>query len=502
MNIRYTIYFIGKILRIVAFIFVFPTLIALIYGEYSNLVAFLPMGVGIFVIGLLCSLKVPQDKRLKATEGFIIVALSWIIMSLAVACSYYILGEVGSFIDCFFEAVSGFTTTGASVIDNVEILSKSTNALRLFTHWVGGMGILVLVLAIMPKNMDATAMNVFKAEVPGHQVEKMTNKLTMTAKILYLIYTGLTVIVAVAFMIADMPIFDSIVHAMSIAGTGGFSVRNASIGAYNSYAIEIIATVGMVIFGINMNLFYLILIGKVVTALKSEEMHVYISMYIIAVVAISISLSVNSIYETVGESVIHSAFQAAAIMSTTGMYVENFSLWPTFAQTIILLIMFVGGSSGSTAGGIKVSRIMISGKYIGRQISLSARPHVVKTIRLEGERLDKNTVNGAVSYIVLYAMIIIVSFVGVGLFDDILVEGEGFNLLEKFTAVVSCMGNVGPAFGDLCVGNYKSFSTISKLILCFDMLAGRLEILPMLFLFNPLIWKSGINLRKKQLKNN
>ena len=275
MNVRYTIYFTGKILRIVAFMFLFPSLIAIIYGEYYNLTAFLPLGGGMFAVGLLCSLREPRNKRLTATEGFIIVALSWVFISVTVAFAYLITGEIGGFINCFFEAVSGFTTTGASVVPDVEILSYSVNALRCFTHWVGGMGILVLVLAIIPKNTDATTMNIFKAEVPGHQVEKFTDKLTLTAKILYLIYTGMTIILAVSFIIADMPVFDSIVHSMSIAGTGGFSIKNASLGAYNSVAIEIIATVGMFMFGVNMNIFYLILIGKFTTAIRSEELRTY-----------------------------------------------------------------------------------------------------------------------------------------------------------------------------------------------------------------------------------
>ena len=479
-------------MRIVAALFLFPAVIALIYGEYFNLVAFLPIGLGLFLIGMLSSLKMPKTSTVTAKEGFVIVALSWVLMSLAVAFTYLITGEIeGGFINCFFESVSGFTTTGSSIVNDVESLSYSINALRLFTHWVGGMGILVLVLAIIPKNLNATSMNIFRAEVPGHQVEKFTTKITLTAKILYLIYIGLTVILAVAFMIAKMPVYDSILHAMSIAGTGGFSIKNASLGAYNSLPIEIIATVFMFLFGVNFNIFYLILIGKFTTAIKSEELRVYTIIYVLAVLAMAGSLTLHSTYENFGEAVRYSAFEAAAISSTTGLTVSDFSAWPMFCQSIILVLMFIGGSSGSTAGGLKLSRIMITTKYAGIMFRKSTRPNIVKSVKLEGERLDKTTINSTLSYLALYSITALVSFVLVALFNDIILrENSIWSFGETLTAVISSMSNVGPAFGKLALRyNYSEFSSVSKLILCFDMLAGRLEILPMLFLFNPVVWK-------------
>ena len=490
MNIRYILYFTGKIMRTVALLFLFPSLIAIIYGEYWNLVAFLPVGAGVFVGGWLLSLKQPNNKQLNAKEGFIIVALSWILIALVTAVSYKITGEIGSFIDCFFEAVSGYTTTGASVVSDVEGLSYSVNALRLFTHWVGGMGILVLVLAIAPKDLNATSMNIFRAEVPGHQVEKFTTKITLTAKILYLVYTGMTVILFVCFVIAKMPVFDSIVHAMSIAGTGGFSVKNASLGAYGSVAIEIIATVFMILFGVNLNIFYFILIGKFKTAIKSEEFRVYIILLAVTILVISIVLTVDNTYENFGDSLRYSSFQIASIISTTGMYVVDFSKWAIFGQSIVFALMFVGGCAGSTAGGIKLSRIMIAGKYVKNQVGAAARPNRVRTIRLEGERLDRNTVNGAMSYIGLYLGLIMASFIVMALFDNITGMNDDFTAFEKLTSIISAVDNCGPAFGRLATGTYADFSVISKLILCFDMLAGRLEILPMLFLFNPLLWSN------------
>lgn len=488
MNVKYTVYFTGRIMKTVAFLFVFPAIIAVVFGEYGNLAVFLPLGAGIFVIGSLCSIKEPKNKRLTATEGFIIVALSWILISVTVAVAYYITGEIGSFINCLFESVSGFTTTGASVVEDVEIISKSVNALRLFTHWVGGMGILVLVLAIIPKNLDATTMNIFKAEVPGHQVEKFTDRLTMTAKILYLIYSAMTVILAISFMIAKMPVYDSIVHAMSIAGTGGFSVRNGSLGAYGSLPIEIIATVFMFLFGINMNVFYLILIGKFTSAIRSEELRTYFIIYVVAILSMAAGLTLSGTYDDFGTSLRYTAFQTASFMSTTGLYVVDFSVWTGLCQAILLVLMFIGACSGSTAGGMKISRIIIAGKYARIQYYKAARPNRVKTIRLEGERMEGTTVAATMSFLGLYMVLVFCSFVGVSLFEDVFSSGGAFGVLEKFTAVVSCVSNVGPGFGSLTTGTYDGFSTVSKLILCFDMLAGRLEILPMLFLFNPLSW--------------
>ncbi len=486
MNFKYTLYFTGKIMRIVALMYIVPAITALCYAEYTNLIAFLPIGAGMLALGLLLSIKEPKNKRLTAVEGFVIVALSWLAISIIVAVSFYITGEIGSFIDCLFEAVSGFTTTGATVIGNVEGLSYSTNALRIFTHWVGGMGILVLVLAIIPKNIDATTINVFRAEVPGHQVDKFTGKLALTARILYLIYTALTIVLAIAFIIAKMPVYDSFMHAMSIAGTGGFSVKNASLQAYNSVAIDVIATVGMFVFGANMTLFYLVIIGKLTTVIKSEELRAYAIIALVAMFSMAGCLTANGTYENFGVALRYTSFQTTAIMSTTGMYNANFSLWSMFPQAIIVVLMFIGGCSGSTAGGIKVSRFIIAGKYIGNQISRSARPNRIKTIRLEGERLEESTIVGVMAYFGLYLAVVMVSFVLLCLMNDVF--NGTHTMIEMFTSSVAGMSNVGPALGSLAVGTYASYDPVSKLILCFDMLAGRLEILPMLFLFNPTIW--------------
>ena len=490
MNFRFIINFTGRIMRIAAFMFLFPAIIAIIYGEYFNLVAFLPMGAAMFLLGFLASLKKPKDNRVTATEGFVLVSLSWIIMSVAVAFAYLITGEVeGGFINCLFESVSGFTTTGASIVNNVEGLSQSVNALRLFTHWVGGMGILVLVLAIIPKNTDATTMNIFKAEVPGHQVEKFTTKLAVTAKILYLIYIGMTVILAVCFIVAKMPVYDSIVHAMSIAGTGGFSIKNTSLSFYDSVPIDVIATVFMFLFGVNFNIFYLILIGKFTTAIRSEELRTYAAIFVFSMLTMAASLTLHGTYDSFAEALRRSSFQTAAISSTTGLTESDFAAWPMYCQAVILVLMFIGGSSGSTAGGLKLSRIMIAAKYAKNQYLFAGRPNRVRTLRLEGERLDRETISSTMSYLAIYAATALVSFVLVALFNDVFAgDASSISFSETLTAVISSLSNVGPAFGNLAVGTYNGFSPVSKLFLCFDMIAGRLEILPMLFLFNPRTW--------------
>lgn len=490
MNYRFIVNFTGRILCIAAFVFLFPSIIAVIYGEFFNLVAFLPLLAVMFILGFLARQVKVNNTRIRATEGFVIVSLSWILISLFVAFAYLITGEIeGGFINCFFESISGLTTTGSSVVDNVEILSKSVNALRLFTHWVGGMGILVLVLAIIPKNTDATTMNIFKAEVPGHQVEKFTTKLAVTAKILYLIYIGMTVILAITFMTVKMPVYDSVVHAMSIAGTGGFSIKNTSLGAYDSVQIEIVATVFMFLFGVNFNIFYLILIGKFTTAIRSEELRTYTCIFLFAALTMAVSLTVHGTYDNFGEALRRSAFQTTAISSTTGLTVSDFSVWPMYCQAVILMLMFIGGSSGSTAGGVKLSRIMIAAKYARNQYLTAARPNRVKTIRLEGERLEQETVTSTMSYLAIYVGTAAVSFLLIALFNDVYGGGASpTDFSETVTAVISSLSNVGPGFGGLAVGTYNGFSPVGKIILCFDMLAGRLEILPMLFLFNPRTW--------------
>ena len=479
----------GPVLIAFACLLLLPVFVSNLYNDGAAF-GFEVACVLCLVTGLLLYVFTKRHRReLLPRDGFLLATIIWTVTPLFGAIPLMLEIPGISFTHAYFESMSGITTTCATVLSGLSQLPESINFWRCLMSWIGGMGILVLVLAIIPKNTDATTMNIFKAEVPGHQVEKFTDKLTLTAKILYLIYTGMTIILAVSFIIADMPVFDSIVHSMSIAGTGGFSIKNASLGAYNSVAIEIIATVGMFMFGVNMNIFYLILIGKFTTAIRSEELRTYTILFVVAILTTAGALTINKNYESFGESLRYSSFQIASIMSTTGMYVEDFSTWTALCQAIIFMLMFIGGCSGSTAGGMKISRIMIAGKYARIQYYRAARPNRIKTLRLEGERLEGATIASTMSFLGLYIGTVLISLVLVALFDDIFISDGGNTFTEKLTAVVSCMSNVGPGFGRLAVGTYNGFSPVSKLILSFDMLAGRLEILPMLFLFNPMAWR-------------
>lgn len=483
-NLRYPLFFLGRILRIVSAIFLFPTIIAIIYKEYFNIAAFLPVGAGTFIIGWLLSFKTPEDVKISVKASYSMVAIVWLVMVLLIAISYQITGEYSNFADCIFESASGFSTTGATIFRDVESLSKSVNAMRLFSHWVGGMGILVLVIAVIPNTKGESSINIFKAEVPGHQVDKFTNKLTKSAKILYIIYLALTIILAVSFIIAKMPIYDSIVHAMSIAGTGGFSIKNASIAAYQSTAISTIATVGMYVFGINLYCVYLICIGKVLNVLFSEELRVYITICVVTMLTIATTLYARGLYSTFGSALLDSSFETAAFISTTGMGIADYQSWPVFCQAILFLLMLTGGCSGSTAGGLKLSRIIIASKYAWREILTLSKPNRVRVVKLENKPLDNKVVNGTMSYIVFYAGIVIVGFILVSIIETIAnTPKQGF--LENFTIIVSCMSNVGPHFGTVDSGLCTDYSIISKILLSLIMIAGRLEILPMVYLFTP-----------------
>lgn len=482
----FPLYYLGKILKIISLIFLFPTIIAIIYGEYSNIAAFLPVGAGTALIGFLLSFKVPKDTRISFTASYSMVAIVWIVTVLLIAISYQITGEFKNFADCIFESSSGFSTTGATIFRDVENLSKSVNAMRLFSHWVGGMGILVLVIAIIPNTKGESSIDIFKAEVPGHQVDKFTTKLTKSAKILYIIYLVLTIILAVSFMIAKMPIYDSIVHAMSIAGTGGFSIKNASISAYGSIPISVIATVGMYVFGINLYCVYLICIGKILNVLFSEELRVYVVICLISMftIAITIFTQNKALYnDNFGLALLDSSFETAAFISTTGLGLTDFQQWPVFCQSVLFLLMLTGGCSGSTAGGLKLSRIIISAKYAWREILTSARPNRIRVIKLENKPLDDKIVNGTLSYIVFYLFIVVAGFILISIFETIANGVEGF--LPNFSLIVSCMSNVGPNFGTVDSGICADYSIASKLLLSIIMIAGRLEILPMIYFVNP-----------------
>ncbi len=479
MNYRMILNFIGNILRFLALLLLLPLIISFANKENIYLAYLIPI-ILLTILSFLLKIKKPQNKQIYIREGFIITALSWLLLSLFGSLPFIISKEIPYFFDAFFETVSGFTTTGSSILNNVEEMSTSLVFWRSLTQWIGGMGILVFALAILPST-DARSMYIIKAESPGPQVGKLVSRVRFTARILYGIYIGLTLILFILLSF-KMPVFDSLCHALSTASTGGFGIKNTSIAFYDSFYIEIVISIFMILFGINFNIFYLILIGHLKEALKSEELRVYFSIVIIATILIAFNLINSGTYNSVGTAFRYSFFQTSSIITTTGFSTADFNLWPSFSKWILVLLMFSGGMAGSTAGGIKISRIVIQTKIILKEIKYSINPRRVTTLSFEKKPLEPGVIKGASSFILVYMLLL---FGGV-----LLISLDGKDLLTNFTASLSCLSNVGPGLEIIGpLGNYSSFSNFSKLILSILMLAGRLEIFPILILFSPNTWK-------------
>ena len=479
MNRKMILHTVGKMILAEGLFLLLPAVVALIYGEFtpflslmSTVAIALTLG-GIAVFGIK-----PKTNLIYAKEGFFIVSASWIFISVIGALPFTFSGEIPNYIDALFETVSGFTTTGASILHDVESMSRSLLFWRSFTHWIGGMGILVFVMAIIP-NMSERSIHILRAEAPGPEVGKLVPRIKDTAKILYLIYVALTALQIVLLLCGGMSPFESVVHAFGTAGTGGFGVRADSIASYSPY-LQWVITVFMLIFAINFNLFYLILIRKFRTALKSRELWVFGG--IVAVSVLLISLNVRSQYGTVEETVRHSAFQVSSIISTTGFATENYDLWPTFAKGLLLMLTFVGGCAGSTAGGIKVSRFVIVAKQLRREIQRLLHPRAVKSLRFEGRPLEEQTIRGVLSYFAVYLFCFGAIF--------LLIAWESFDLETTFSAVAATFNNVGPGLGAVGpAANFAAFSPFSKIVLTAAMLLGRLEIFPLIIFFTPSAWK-------------
>lgn len=481
MNYKMVFHIIGRIMLTEALLLLVPLSVSLIYRETIFISYLIPI-VLLSALGILLGYKPPKDSAIYAKEGFFIVSLSWIVISLFGALPFYISGAIPSYLDSFFETVSGFTTTGASILTEVESLPASILFWRSFTHWVGGMGILVFILAILPK-VETNSIYLMKAEVPGPQVGKLVSKTKLTARILYGIYITLTLMQILFLIAGGMPLFDSIANAFATAGTGGFSIKNASIGAYNSAYIDWIITVFMILFGINFNLFYAIIIGQVVGVLKSEELRWYLG--IICGAALLIALSILPFYgNNVWESLRHSVFQVASIITTTGFATTDFNLWPTFPKGILVILMFVGACAGSTGGGLKISRVVMLVKSAIRELRHYLNPRSVISVKFEHKTVDTTVIGGVHLYFIIYAILFVISVFFINL--------DQFDFVTNFTSVASCINNIGPGLEIVGpMGNYSVFNPLSKLILAFDMLAGRLELIPMLILFSSKIWKKG-----------
>ena len=473
MNGWMIVYTVGMMLKVEAGLMCLPLGVCLFYGE--NPWPFLAAMGLLLVLGTVMSLRRPKDDVIYAREGFFIVGLSWLLLSAFGALPFVFSREIPSFVDAFFETVSGFTTTGASILTNVEAMSRGMLFWRSFTHWVGGMGVLVFVLAVLPKS-DAQTLYIMKAEVPGPTCGKLVARVRHTALILYSIYLVMTVILVVLLLLGGMPMFDSVLHAFGTAGTGGFGIKAASIGHYNSVYFDYVIGIFMLLFGINFNLYYYLLLGDVVSVFKSEELRWYLG--IIAAATLLIALNILPIYGGMGSSLRYAFFQVSSIITTTGYTTADYTLWPGFSQTILVMIMFIGAMAGSTGGGIKVSRIIVLVKSAYRELCTMRSPRTVRTIKLEGKPLDKQTGSGIYAFLTAYFLLF-----GLSVF---LLALDQQDHVSNFTAVAACVNNIGPALG-ACgpMGSYAPFNAMSKLILSFDMLAGRLEIFPMLMLFTP-----------------
>ena len=489
MNYRMIGFAIGRILLVEAALLLLPMAVALGYGE-SPVPYLLPAALLVLCGGLL-SFKKPRQASLFARDGLAVVALAWIAVSLFGALPFYISGSIESFVDCFFETVSGFTTTGATILTEVESLNRGILFWRSFTHWVGGMGVLVFVMAILPMGGDGHGMHMLRAEMPGPAVGKLVSRMSDTAKILYGIYLVMTVIEIVLLLAGGMPLFDACIHSFGSAGTGGFSSRNLSVGAYNNPYFEIVIGIFMLLFGINFNLYYFLLMRRFRDVAKSEELWAYLG--IVAFSTVTIAANIRHLYGAVGTSLRHAFFQVSSIITTTGYATVDFDQWPGYAKTVLVLLMFVGGCAGSTGGGLKVTRVVTLVKAAFMDMRKMLHPNAVVNVRMEGRAMPEKQVRGVQAYFSVYMLLYAVSW--------LLLSLNGFDLLSTFTALSACINNIGPGLGMVGpTGNFSAFAPWAKLLLSFDMLAGRLEIFPMLLLFVPSTWR-GNRLRRWERRN-
>ena len=468
---------IGQIVKLEAALLLLPLSVALAYGESSALAFLITIGVAL-VVGFALSIPCRTDNHvIFAREGFVTVAFAWVALSAIGALPFVISGEIPFYVDAFFETVSGFTTTGASIVTNVESMSHGILFWRSFTHWIGGMGVLVLIMAILPTG-SGRSIHILRAEMAGPIVGKIVPKVRDTAKILYLLYLALTVLETVFLLAGGMPVFDSVVHALGTAGTGGFGIKANSIAGYSPY-LQWVITIFMLLFGVNFNLYYLLLIRRVRPVLKNTELRCYGALLVVCTVVIMVNI--YPLYHTFADSLRESAFQVASIVTTTGYATADFNQWPGLSKGILFLLMFVGACAGSTAGGLKISRVMLLFKSMRRELRRMLHPRSVGAVQMEGKTVDDTTLNGVSVYFALYFAIFAVVFLILCL--------EPFDLETNITATASCLNNIGPGLGAVGpASSYAGYSALSKIVLSIAMLFGRLEIYPLLLTMSPSIW--------------
>ncbi len=478
MNYGMIVYMLGWICLFEAMFMALPLMVAVIYQEPAGW-AYLMVLVLCAVLGLLLTRRKVKNRKIYGRDGLVIVAFCWIVLSIFGAAPFVISGDIPSFTDALFETISGFTTTGSSILNDVEALSRANLFWRSFTHWIGGMGVLVFILALLPIKAGAAGMYIMRAESPGPSVSKLVPKIKTTAMILYAIYFGMTVLQIILMLLAGTPLFDAMVLSFGSAGTGGFAIKNDGLASYTNLQ-QAIVTVAMILFGVNFNFYYLLLRRKPRQALACTEVWAYLG--IIAASILVITIQVLPGFETVYQAFHHTAFQVSSIITTTGYSTADFNEWNALSKTILVLIMFVGACAGSTGGGIKVSRIIILLKGVRKEVMRVCHPRSIKKVKMDGHSLEHEAVHSVYAFVIIYICIFVVSLLVITLDEK--------DLVTNFTAVAATINNIGPGLNIVGpAGNFSSFSDLSKFVLMFDMLAGRLELLPLLVLFVPSTWK-------------
>lgn len=495
MNVSIIRRILGYVLLLEAALLLLPCIVAIIYGEKQGM-AYVIVSAVCALTGFLMSLKKPKNNVFYLKEGCVATSLSWIFLGFFGCFPFMITGEIPSFTDALFETISGFTTTGASILSDVESLSRCSLFWRSFTHWIGGMGVLVFILAIVPLS-GGSNINLLKAESPGPSVGKLVPKMRHTARILYLIYFTMTVVEIIFLLAGKMPLFDAVTMSFGTAGTGGFGIKNDSAAGYSTY-IQWVLTIFMILFGVNFNAYYLMLFKQFKKAFSMEEVKWYIGIIIVSITLIFTN-TIN-IYSDISEALSKSAFQVASIITTTGFSTADFNLWSETSKVVIIILMFVGACAGSTGGGIKVSRFILAIKTVFKEFNSYIHPKSVKKIKMDSRPVERETIRAINVYFITFLIVFVASV--------LIVSFDGYDLLTNFTSVAATINNIGP--GLELVGptqNFGLFSDLSKYVLIFDMLAGRLELFPLLILVNPTLWKetikqSNTNLKRKYRKRN
>lgn len=477
MNLKMTTYILGRMLGVEALVLLIPAVVAGCYGE--SIFPFLITCVILLIPFLVAGVKKPENTTIYGKDGFVIIACAWILWSIFGALPFVISGSIPSFVDAFFETVSGFTTTGSTILTDIASLPKGINFWRCLTHWIGGMGVLVFVMVIVSLE-EKNSMHLMRAEVPGPETDKLVPRAQSSARILYGMYLVLTIVEVILLYLGGMDLYDSVIHSFSTAGTGGFNNRNNSVAFYDSAYIDGVITVFMILFGINFNMYYFLILKKVKAVFKNEEVRAYLG--IIAAATIAITINILNIYGDILHAFRYAVFQVASVITTTGFATADYNLWPEFSKCILLCIMVIGACAGSTGGGMKVSRILIICKSIAKEMKQIIHPKSVSIVKVNGKKVGGETLHNVYIYVLAYVFILIVSV--------LLVSLNNFDFATTFSGVLTTINNVGPGIAAVGpVGNFSAFSNLSKIVFCFDMLVGRLEIFPFLVLFSPDLWK-------------